>query len=106
MAGRHPHGELLKSPGGACCAGMLPAIACRLNPSAAACGTSNDVHPPAAFTCFLPPIQVVHRVGRHFGFQAFNLDPRSEVREGAGLAERHLLGCCPSVTIVAGCCGW
>ncbi|EFN56001.1 hypothetical protein CHLNCDRAFT_145389 [Chlorella variabilis] len=24
---------------------------------------------------------VVHRVGRHFGFQAFNLDPRSEARE-------------------------
>jgi hypothetical protein len=24
-------------------------------------------------------VQVVHRVGRHFGFQAFNLNPRLDV---------------------------
>ncbi len=35
---------------------------------------------PPLISTFAP--QVVHRVGRHFGFQAFNMDPRSEVREG------------------------
>jgi hypothetical protein len=45
-------------------------------------GSAANLLPPAPHprgaACPLP--QVVHRLGRHFGFQAFNLDPRSEVR--------------------------
>lgn len=42
---------------------------------------------PMSHPCRLMLLQVVHRLGRHFGFQAFNLDPRSEV--GA----RHAVSC-------------
>ena len=57
-----------------------PAPPARAAPRALARARAAAVLTPPATTATHPAPQVVHRLGRHFGFQAFNLDPRTEVR--------------------------
>lgn len=79
MAGRHPHGAHgCRLPCLAPCCSRFATAAAGAHPPTADLAR---MHPPTSVACLLDALpQVVHRLGRHFGFQAFNLDPRSEVR--------------------------